>query len=161
MSGIAIAVTIDDRQIREVLQRLLRRSGDLTPVMKAVGQTIRSSVVKNFEAGGRPERWVPTKPISLLIRRKILGGKPSRRRGPSLGGHKTLIESGRLMNSIAAQASAAEVAVGTNVVYGAIHQLGGKAGRGRKVTIPARPFLAIQEEDSVEIAEILVRHLRS
>jgi len=34
-----------------------------------------------------------------------------------------------------------EGAVGTNSTYGRIHELGGYAGRGRSVLIPARPFL--------------------
>ena len=33
--------------------------------------------------------------------------------------------------------------IDSNKKYAAIHHLGGKAGRGRKVTIPARPYLPI------------------
>lgn len=32
--------------------------------------------------------------------------------------------------------------ISTNVVYARIHELGGYAGRGRKVRIPARPYLS-------------------
>ena len=37
--------------------------------------------------------------------------------------------------------------------YAAIHQFGGKAGRGRKVTIPARPFLPVKSDGSIYPAE--------
>jgi phage virion morphogenesis protein len=47
------------------------------------------------------------------------------------------------------------VAVGTNRVYAAIHQLGGQAGRGRKVTIPARPYLGVSAADRVRILAVL------
>jgi phage virion morphogenesis protein len=43
--------------------------------------------------------------------------------------------------------------VGTNEPYAAIHQFGGKAGRGRKVDIPARPFLALTPQDKADILE--------
>lgn len=33
--------------------------------------------------------------------------------------------------------------IDSNKKYAAIHHLGGKAGRGRKVTIPVRPYLPI------------------
>lgn len=52
------------------------------------------------------------------------------------------------------------VAIGTNVVYGPIHQLGGKAGRRtRRVTIPARPFLGDSREDRTELLTIANNHL--
>ena len=43
--------------------------------------------------------------------------------------------------------------------YAAIQNFGGKAGRGRKVSIPARPFLVIQDEDWREIGEELENFL--
>ncbi|HBO4159162.1 TPA: phage virion morphogenesis protein, partial [Pseudomonas aeruginosa] len=33
--------------------------------------------------------------------------------------------------------------IGSNLSYAPIQQLGGQAGRGRKVTIPARPYLPV------------------
>lgn len=81
--GILLKVDVDERAVREVgelLQRLLQRTGDLTPVMKVIGETIRTSVVKNFEVGGRPP-WIPTKPHSILIGRKIAGKDVTSKRG--------------------------------------------------------------------------------
>ena len=39
------------------------------------------------------------------------------------------------------------VTVGASPTYALIHQMGGKAGRGRKVTIPARPYLGVSAEE--------------
>jgi len=39
------------------------------------------------------------------------------------------------------------VTVGASPVYALIHQMGGKAGRGRKVTIPARPYLGLSDNE--------------
>lgn len=39
--------------------------------------------------------------------------------------------------------------IGSNVIYAAIHEFGGMAGRGLKSKIPARPFLKPALEDNV------------
>ena len=57
-----------------------------------------------------------------------------------------------LRNSITVQATENQVEVGTNVLYAAIHQLGGKAGRGKKAIIPSRPFLP--DQDSLDWPEV-------
>lgn len=52
-----------------------------------------------------------------------------------------LVDTGNLRSSVAvAKLAAGLVAVFTNVVYAAIHEFGGLAGRGRSVNIPARPY---------------------
>ena len=140
MAGIKINVTIDDAEVKALLTSLRERVEDLTPVMNTIGQIVRTSVVKNFEQGGRPTKWQPSQ------------------RATREGG-LTLVDSARLRNSINAKATSKQVVIGTNVVYGAIHQLGGKAGRGRKVNIPARPFLAVQAEDWTEIKKAITDHI--
>ncbi len=58
------------------------------------------------------------------------------------------------------------VEIGTNVVYGAIHHFGGKAGRGRRSTIHARPFMPVAKDgdelnraDANELTTIINDHL--
>lgn len=140
MSGIRLNVKIDDAEVKGFLTRLRERVEDLTPVMQTIGQIVRTSVGKNFEQGGRPEKWQPSQ------------------RATGSGG-LTLVDTARLKNSINAKATNKQVTIGTNVAYGAIHQLGGKAGRGKKVSIPARPFLAVQTEDWTEINKVIGDHI--
>jgi phage virion morphogenesis protein len=45
------------------------------------------------------------------------------------------------------------------VVYARIHQLGGKAGRGHAVTLPARPYIGISEDDIKEARAIIRDHM--
>lgn len=59
----------------------------------------------------------------------------------------------RLAQATAHRAPLMRSIVGTNEPYAAIHQLGGKAGRGRKVAIPARPFLILTPQDEADILE--------
>ena len=47
------------------------------------------------------------------------------------------------------------VKLGSNVEYARIHQKGGMAGRGRKVKIPARPYLGVSKEDWKEIEDTI------
>jgi len=51
--------------------------------------------------------------------------------------------------------------VGTNVKYAPIHQFGGRAGKGHRARIPARPFLSLTDEDKDEIVEVLKGFLDS
>lgn len=76
-----------------------------------------------------------------------------------LSNKKPLIgESGDLRRNIIAAASNNALTIQATPVYAAIQQFGGKAGRGKKVTIPARPFLPIKLDGTLypkEQAEIL------
>ena len=78
-----------------------------------------------------------------------------------LKNRKILVQSGRLLNSITSRAGDDSVTIGSNVVYAAIQNFGGQAGRGKKVYIPARPYLVVQAEDIEEIkrgiAEFLLK----
>ena len=87
-----------------------------------------------------------------------------------LVGGRTLVDTGRLVQSITHNAQDDGVQVGTNVLYAAIHQFGGVISAvsakalsfligdrrvfARQVTIPARPFLGLDREDEDEIGLI-------
>jgi phage virion morphogenesis protein len=143
----------------------MRNAKNLTPAFREIGEIVRSSVVKNFQAGGRPEKWVPTKIRSIYM--AYLGRGKRKRKAYTLrggftkgftrytSGKKTLIDRARLQNSITARAETNRVVVGTDLVYARIHQLGGMAGRNRKVKIPARPYLLVQDEDWAPIGQCL------
>ncbi len=167
MGGALIEITVDDKEMKALFKRLSARASDMTPVMQIIGETIRSSVIKNFEVGGRP-RWKPS-------------AKPK---------GKTLIDTSRLLGSINWKANKDSVLVGTNVVYAAIHQFGFNGTQtvrahsrkvktrdikeGRRITakgigfvrpyerimnIPARPYLVVQDEDMAEIKAVIRDHI--
>lgn len=136
---ISISVKIEDGEVRSMLRGIAERTGNLTPAMKIIGAIIKDSVLKNFMVGGRP-KWRPSK------------------RAMKEGG-RTLVDKAILQNSINPKAFSDRAEVGTNVIYSAIHQFGGKAGKGHKVNIPARPFLMVQDEDWTEIKAALTAHI--
>lgn len=131
MSG--VQVRIDDSEVQRLAGVILDRMINQRRALTAVGDFARESIRTNFDVGGRPKAWAGL---------KVRAGQPLR-------------DTGRLMNSMGRHVSSDKVQVGTNVVYAAIHNFGGQAGRGRKVTIPARPFMLLQDEDIFEVKDIL------
>lgn len=134
-----IEIKIDDREVRKLLDGIKKRAEDMSPVMRRIAGKMRDAVEENFAQEGRP-RWKRSK------RAEREGGK-------------TLQDTRQLNSSISEKSDSHSAAVGTNKVYAAIQQFGGKAGRGKKVTIPARPFLMIQEEDWEGIKQALKKYL--
>lgn len=164
MSGSVIEVKIDDREVRDLLSRIAAKTGNLTPAMKTIGEIVLRSVKENFRQGGRPEKW---KPLSQRTLHSVAGGKKGYKKSGGLRAgsirrlkdRKILIASKRLMDSISYKEEKDKVTIGTDVVYAALHQFGGKAGRGKKINVPARPFLMVQEEDWPAIKEALEDYL--
>lgn len=162
--GAGISIRIEDGEVKALLRSLQARVKDLTPAMRIVGNIVRSSVVRNFEEGGRPKKWQPHAEATILggIRKKDFTRKGALRAGASkrLRGGRVLIRKGRLMKSIKYKAYTDRVEVGTNVIYAAIHQFGGKAGRkSRRVQIPARPYLMVQDEDWPEMRDAIADYI--
>lgn len=140
------------------LERLQRALGDLWRTMDAIGAYLASSTQRRFQAGVAPDGapWVPS------IRARTEGGK-------------TMMLSGQLAASIAHEATRDSVEVGSNRVYAAVHQLGATIHAKNvpnlrfrigarwiskpSVTIPARPFLGLDDRDRQEIEAIVADDL--
>lgn len=162
-------IQIDDSRLQRALETLDRNLRNLKPAFEEIGEVLLTSVVKNFEAGGRYRKagdwrggsrtWQPLSVATLFKGKKsrfaTKSGKFSKKGIDFLKNRKILFQKGNLLNSINWRASNDSVQVGTNRVYAAIHQFGGKAGRGRKVTIPARPYLVVQDEDLDQALDVL------
>lgn len=130
------------------LKKLEERLRDLSQPMKEIGEHLLTETVMRFERGvdpdGRP--WRPNAPATTKRKR----------------GGKILINRGILRQSINYKADrhAVEIGVGNNPPYARIHQYGGKTGRGRRVNIPARPYLGVNATDLKDVADILMQHLK-
>lgn len=122
----------------EVLRKLNNRIKHRKRLMRAIAGTMESAVLQNFDAGGRP-------PWQGLKHRE---GTP-------------LVDTENLMGSIESSHDNDNAIVGTNVAYAAIHRFGGKAGRGQKVDIPARPFLVLTPEDEEDVVQDVQDYFRS
>lgn len=137
------------------IMKAARGLADHQAILADIGEALVSSTIQHFVEGKGPdgEDWKPSE------RSARDGGKP-------------LSNTGRLRQSIDYATAPDSVTVGTNVLYGRIHQVGGeirpkhkkalKVG-GRlvsKVTMPARPYLYMDEEDKAEVAHIIALHTK-
>jgi phage virion morphogenesis protein len=143
MSGVKITVQVRNVQVLNLLNDLSRM--DTHKVFDEIGAYLVSETNRRFQETVDPDgkAWVPSQ-------RAILENG------------KTLVDHGHLRDSIThlVAADGRGVQVGTNMVYGAIHQFGGQAGRGRNVRLIARPYLGINDADVREIEMIAHEFLR-
>jgi len=122
---------LDDNALRTAINRAIARLNDTRPLMQAIALNLHRATERAFDEQG------PDWPVlaSPTVAAREAAGK-------SLP-YRILQLSGALASSIVSRASQDEAAVGTNLAYAAIHQLGGLAGRNHRAKIPARPYLPI------------------
>jgi len=160
MTGASYKVDFDDHDVVRKLSDLEILVSNPGPILEDAGLGLVLSTQDRFETGVGPdgEKW------------KVSGASKER-------GGKTLIDGGDLYGSITFDVSNDSVEVGTNRIYAAIHQFGGvivpknaknltfKVGdkfvSTKKVTIPARPYLGISDEDWDMIGETIEDHLKA
>lgn len=108
-----IKITVQDRQVNKALSDLAGKVKDLSPVMKIIGEYMLRSTEDRFNRQGPAPDGTPWAALAAsTLRRKRHA--------------KTLTESGHLRGSIRYQLQGpSAVAIGTNRIYAAIHQLGG------------------------------------
>lgn len=143
--------------VKRALEEAGRQAEDLTPLMDKIGTRLRESARIRIRESNTSPDGVPW-PKSF----RVISGQ----------GGKTLLDSGRLDESLTFRAGPREVAIGTHIHYAAIHQFGGeivpkaagalffKLANGAtvmagKVTIPARPYLGISAEDETAIGDLV------
>ena len=129
-------IIVKDQAVAETLAKLSARVGNMAPYLQALGEDIveRSKTRFGNSTGPDGNGWTGYSPVTLGLMRK---------RGKTPG--KLLVDIGALSSEIYATVPGGKVLhVTASQGYAAIHQFGGMAGRGRKVKIPARPFLPVR-----------------
>jgi phage virion morphogenesis protein len=114
MVGISVTLT-GETEARSALGRAARQVENPRGLYDNIGASLVAFTQRRFEQGVAPDgsAWPPS------LRALAEGGK-------------TLIKTARLMQSVTHEADDAGVTVGTNVVYAAIHQLGGTIEQGAR-----------------------------
>lgn len=144
MTGVAIAVEVDDEDVQAGLRRLIEAAVDVTPALEAIGEHLLVSHESYFEDEQSPdgEPWAPLSP--RYAARKA-------RSHPEAG---LLVRDDLLRGLLRYQVDDDELQFGTDRVYGAVHQFGWE-----ERNIPARPYLGIADDDRDPILDILRDHL--
>ena len=156
--GLGVTYRIDDADVTRAIRKLVDLGEDPTPIMRGIAAIGENSTRERFETETAPDgtRWKPS------IRARMTGGR-------------TLTKDGHLSGSITSKYGRNFAEWGSNRIYAGIHQVGGDihakgggflrfrlAGGGfrsvKSVTIPARPFLGVSDEDKADMLD-LVRKL--
>lgn len=148
MAGFAQVFEWDDREVQDMLSRMVAHAKDMSKPMKEFSQYMLNETTGRFEREEDPwgKGWVKLSDSTLKQREKA--GKSG----------KKLQVDGILKGSIAGytEATGAGLMVdGSNMEYAAIHNFGGKAGKGHKVLIPARTFMDFNDDDIEEFKQIV------
>jgi phage virion morphogenesis protein len=153
-----IDVRLQDLGVSDTVAAMIAAGEDMTPAMRDIGASLVTSTVRRFEIEEGPDGSPWPKSVRALAE-----------------GGQTLTESARLRQSITYIAAPSSVEVGTDVAYAGVHQdgktikpvsaqaltfrIGAAWVTAKEVTIPARPFLGIDEADEAEIGAILTDHV--
>lgn len=132
-----IKITLNDTQAVKSLQQIANQLEQPRKLYGILGETLKKIHTDRFRAETDPEgrAWQPLSDKTLALKRK---------RGKST---KILRQDGYLADKTAYNVQADGVEFGSQEKYARLHQFGGKAGRGKKVTIPKRPWLGVGEKD--------------
>ena len=135
-----IEIKLDNKEVESRLLDLAKRSENLRPLMKNIAGIFAYSTEENFKEEGRPDKWTELSESTIKQRTK-------NKQWPGM----ILQISGQLASSVNTYYDDDSAVMGSNLEYAAIHQLGGQAGKNQSVTIPARPYLQLNNEDFEEI----------
>lgn len=162
-----IEIKLDDKKLQQTLDKLYEKTSNLRPLMKNIAGIMSDSVEENFKQEGCQGHSIMSTTNSGL--QNLNGGtekwaelaestiKQRKKKGYWPG--KVLQMRGELAASITGEYSQNSAMVGTNKEYAAIHQFGGKAGKNKKVEIPARPYLNLDEKDLNNILKTALNYL--
>jgi phage virion morphogenesis protein len=148
---------IDTKEI----DALIAAAENKNKLLRTIGMCFVNIIGESFEKEQSPDGkpWKPVAETKELAKHRLSAW----RKGKQFK-KKILHDSGLLSESFSAKIKSGGLIVGTNLEYAAIHQFGGKAGRRKKVTIDARPFLPVTGDKLLksteeEIYKIIEEHL--
>lgn len=131
------------------------RLADLTPLMERIGASLLTSSQQRFESKTGPDgdKW-PALAASTIAARRRAKASPN----------DILVFRGAMRLSLNYRTGRDNVVIsmggtGNSVAYSRLHQLGGRAGRGHKVKIQARPVLGLSRDDEAAIAKIVDQYV--
>lgn len=128
-------IILSIEELQGKLERLSKALENKTPLLRRIANTLQNVTEESFDKQASPfgEKWKDNAPSTKRKKR----------------GNKILIQSGLLSQSFTQKITGDSAQVGTNKAYAAIHQFGEKAGRGKRVSIPARPFMPIKSNGEI------------
>lgn len=146
-----ISLTGDIGKLPGVLQRFSDRLETRSDLAEMIAEEMRTQTMDRFDAERSPkgDKWEPSG-------RSWQEGLTKRGKQRKKGYGKTLQDQGSLVNSINTSSNKEQAAVGSNLIYARIHNLGGVTGRNHATRIPQREYLGVSEENFDEIRRLII-----
>lgn len=132
-----IKIDINDKEVQTKLSAIARQLKQPRKLYGVLGETIKKLHQGRFKKEISPDgkKWKSLSPATVELKRK---------RGKS---QRILRQDGYLSDKTAYNYDDKRLEFGSDAKYARLHQFGGQAGRGRKVNIPARPWLGVSDND--------------
>ena len=136
-----IKISLNEIQAAQQLHNIARQLQQPRKLYGVLGETLKKIHAERFKQEVDPEgnNWQSLSPKTLT--RKQKKGKST----------KILRQGGYLSDKTAYNYNDQNVEFGSDAKYARLHQFGGKAGRGKKVTIPKRPWLGVNAQDEQKL----------
>ncbi len=136
-----IKISLNDIQAAQQLHNIARQLQQPRKLYGVLGETLKKIHAERFKQEVDPQGngWQPLSAKTLA--RKQKKGKST----------KILRQDGYLSDRTAYNYNNKNVEFGSDAKYARLHQFGGKAGRGKKVTIPKRPWLGVSQQDEQKL----------
>lgn len=170
----AVSVEVIDNQVRESLRQLKARVDNMQPLLRGLAEGITERTKHRFDTSTAPDEtpWAPNSAATLqMLAERLAGSKSNRKKDGSLNAmgaralanKRPLIDSGFLRQNIVPESTADALTVTATAAYAAIQQWGGKAGRGLKVSIPARPYMPLRADGTLypQESELILQNINS
>ncbi len=150
MAGVRYSVRVNDAEVQEALNQLIKRGTDLTPAMANIGEELLISHDQRFRDQKSPEGipWAPLSEATKSLKSKNVD--------------TILVLNHVLSGTLNYQASSDNLLFGSPLEYAATHQFGRTTSPNSMIPnkeIPARPFLGVDESDRDMILDTLSDYL--
>lgn len=147
MAGVSFDAQLDLSEAQAKLARL--STSDLDAVTYEIGALIEDQTKRRIADEKTAPDGMPWAPWSDAYARSL-------KRRNRITPRSLLVGENNLLTSIQNYTTGEAARVGTNLIYGAIHQFGGEAvGKN----IPARPYLGISDDNAAEITDLVTDRL--
>lgn len=125
-----------------LLEGIVQRLAQTETLLAGALPVVAAAIERNFDEEGRPVRWAPLAARYAAYKARRFGS-----------GLRILERSGGLRRSITTRLEAGALVASSGVPYAAFHQFGTRR-------LPARPFLALTESDTEEVAQVVAESLQ-
>jgi phage gpG-like protein len=158
--------TVDMRDVLAGIEAMKKRGLDLRPVWKFARQVMRADVGDHFNDRSGPGGSWPARAASTEERVKQSRGAARRRRAKYKSrGIKSKLRArptkllGRLRGAWLFEATPESLTMRSRVPWADVHQTGGRAGKGGRSGIPARPFAYLSPAAVVAVSDRIQKFL--